>query len=594
MQRGKIEKWTNVDECNNLLFFSQLVKELLFDYSIPSNRVSTLNSHFLVFDALSAINGIENNGVPEGTLKPIMEELYCEINKDIVFNSKEPLNFFVKNQNGFLVSKKNPKDLNYLELKNCVTALNTVFFSDNNYYELLKERIVRIVNDNKAEDQQDLFRLTKSLLTELMNSGYSLKYIYITMDRLFWNSEIAIESNSLIESFFDAFAFTRKKYTTIFKVKWYKMQPFVNHLEGIRLIRELPNDLDKRLDGYFKKLKNDEKFLLIEKDSLDPYSAANSSIGLIEDNTAVYRLFNHSYRYDIQTADYRVLDNEKCFKKGKKLKAVEHIKIPKESQIVESMELAGSAISGIAEKGNYADFFTVLSAVKYHSHSLDSRAEENQLLDLWAIFEAVLDISNKHTSDRINQVCSYLIPILKHKYLYSLFYQLADDIRCYDEEWYNDYVESDKEEEIVKKIAEFTLLEEHQCDRNAFFERCEAFPLLIERVQYYNNALGNTRLVYQYVEKHANRVQWQIMRVYRNRNLIIHNAEKMPYLTLLIENLHSYVDDFLNYVIHEFSKGRDISSMCQELFVKECKWNSLFGKQKEQLTSNYIREMLQM
>ena len=258
------------------------------------------------------------------------------------------------------------------------------------------------------------------------------------------------------------------------------------------------------------------------------------------------------------------------------------------------MDLAASAISGIAESGHINDFFTILSAVKYHSHSLDSRAEENQLLDFWAIFEAVLDVSNKHTSDRIQQICAYLIPILKHNYIYSLFSQLANDIKQYDRDWFNDYVNTNNEEEIVKLIAEFTLLEEKNSDRENFFQSCEGYPLLIERIQYYNKALSNTNLVHQYVEKHAKRVQWQIMRIYRNRNLIIHNAEKMPYLTLLIENLHSYVDDFLNHVIHEFSNGRDISSMCQELFVKECKWAALFGRRKEQITSNDIKEILQM
>ena len=99
MKRGNLEKWSDIVACNNLLFFSQLVNELLFDYSIPSNRISTLNSHFLCLDALSAIEGIDEHGVPEGTLKPIMEELYSEIKKDPVFSATDtPLDFFVKYQ----------------------------------------------------------------------------------------------------------------------------------------------------------------------------------------------------------------------------------------------------------------------------------------------------------------------------------------------------------------------------------------------------------------------------------------------------------------------------------------------------------------
>ena len=33
MKRGDISNWSNISECQNLLFFAQLVVELLFDYS---------------------------------------------------------------------------------------------------------------------------------------------------------------------------------------------------------------------------------------------------------------------------------------------------------------------------------------------------------------------------------------------------------------------------------------------------------------------------------------------------------------------------------------------------------------------------------
>ncbi len=98
MKKGNLDQWKDISGCNNLLFFSQLVNELLFDYSIPSNRVSTLNCHYLCLDALSAIDGIETHVVPEGTLKPIMEELYLALQKDPVFvgDKMHPLSYFLK------------------------------------------------------------------------------------------------------------------------------------------------------------------------------------------------------------------------------------------------------------------------------------------------------------------------------------------------------------------------------------------------------------------------------------------------------------------------------------------------------------------
>lgn len=98
--------------------------------------------------------------------------------------------------------------------------------------------------------------------------------------------------------------------------------------------------------------------------------------------------------------------------------------------------------------------------------------------------------------------------------------------------------------------------------------------------------------MYNFVEKHADRVKWQIMRIYRNRNLIIHNGKSMPYLNLLIENLHSYVDEFIEYVFVSISEGNTIETMCQELFIKECQWNAKFSKNKRELNADIIKEIL--
>ena len=236
---------------------------------------------------------------------------------------------------------------------------------------------------------------------------------------------------------------------------------------------------------------------------------------------------------------------------------------------------------------------TLNKAIEFHAHSLDSLSKENQLLDFWAIFESVLDISNKHTSDRINQVCTYLVPILKRKYIYSLFQQLAFDIKTYSETEYLTIIgDATEETETVQKICEFVLTDEYKTQRECFINNCSDFPLLQERINYYSSKLTSTKDIYDFVEKHAERVKWQIMRIYRNRNLIIHNGKSMPYLNLLIENLHSYVDDFIEYVIKSLNSGHTIESMCQELYIKECNWNSKYSRKKKGLNTDIIKELL--
>ena len=426
-----------------------------------------------------------------------------------------------------------------------------------------------------------------------MNAGYSLRYLYMMMNRLFWEPKELIQSNDAIDSFFDAFSFHKNDYNVVFKVQRSKIETLISYLDGMECAEELQENVQQVAEKAFVQKKQGESFLVVSRKAYDPYGAAELAIRLIEMNMSVYRLYDHRFNYNIADADCIICDDKNYYKMGRNIKPVEHTKKPSSKEIAEGMDLVNDAIQSIANTGNYYDVTSILNAIRYHYHSLDSYSEENQLLDLWAIFESVLDISNKHTSDRIQQICMYLVPLLKHRYLYSLFKQLSDDLKTYDEKLFNSIIEGESgESEIVQRICEFTLLPEYKENREEVLEKCGDFPLLVERINYYCEALQSPSKVHSFVEKHAERVRWQIMRIYRNRNLIIHNGSSMPYLSLLIENLHSYVDDFIAYTIHSLSQKKGIDLMCQELFVKECKWNASLPRQKDAISREQIKHIL--
>lgn len=591
MKQGNLDRWINLEKCTNLLFFSELVNELLFDYSIPSNRVGTLNTHYLCLDAINTINTIESSGVPEGTLKPIVEELYSSLLKDPVYEgeSDNPLIYFVKCQKDKYRKTSNTAELNYEEQKKTIQALYTRFFCEQKYYEKLKTYICQIVKDNKESEQRKLFRLTKAILTELINIGYDSRYIFSVMRKLFWESEEDVKSPEDIEKFFSYFTLEKKDYRVVLKVNKTKMDKIVENIDGLSFENLEPKSEDIIEKRFLKNKKNDGHLVLKVTD-LDPYIAKKHAIKMINTNSSFYRMMDHDYRYDVSNAQCGVYEGDSFIFIPTEKGAVEHSKKPSKVQIKNYLDVSDDAIEKLATNRSIEDALSIISAVQFHSHALDSKSQENQLLDFWAIFESVLDISNKHTSDRINQVCIHLIPILKRKYVYSLILQLSEDIKNFDEEYYNMIMrgcdsEIDKTARLFKIISLPNLIEE----RNELCDKCKKFPLLKERIEYYTETFCTLKSTYEFVEKHAQRVKWQIMRIYRNRNLIIHNGHSMPYLTLLIENLHSYVDDFLEYTVQNMAKGHTINSMCQNLFAKECEWLADFSNKK----NNYDEEKVQ-
>lgn len=598
MKQGNLEKWNDLKTCQNLLFFSELVNELLFYFSIPSNRVATLNSHYLCLDAVSAIKGIESNGVPEGTLKPIVAELYLALQKDPAFDKDHdnPLRYFIKYQNDRYRLSTNISELAYEELKKAVSTLHTRYFANDWYYQSIKDKICDIVINNDIEKQPDLFRLTKSLLTELINGGYSQEYVFNIMDGLFWNPPHSIDAPERIKDFFNTFTFQRKAYEVILIVDKTQMGKLINYIDGLSFTENLLPRTNTDLEvSFFESKKRTHSFLIINRNAVDPFKAAEFAKYMISVNLAFYRLCDHQYQYDINGAKCGVYGDDSFFVVRQKKSAVLHTKTPSGKQIVESLSASMKALESISSLRVTDDYYTMINAALYHAQSLDSSSLQNQLLDLWAIFESVLNISNKHTVDRIIQICMYLVPILKRKYIYSLFAELANDIKNYAESEYNNIIgDAKKETDIVQRVCEFVILAENEDKRNTFLSSCSEFPLLKERIEYYVQMLSTPLNVYHFVEKHAERVKWQIMRIYRNRNLIIHNGDHMPYLSLLVENLHSYVDDFLSYSIHCLSEGHTIESMCQNLFSLECDWIDEFSNKKAVMNHDMILKMLSL
>lgn len=279
MKQGNLSKWTDIPNCKNLLFFSQLVNELLFDYSIPSNRVSTLNSHYLCVDAINAINAIESHGVPDGTLKPIMEELFTALKKDVSFTltSDNPLNYFVKYENGKYRRCSRVSELNYEELKRVAYAISTRYFSGNLYYEVLKNNIVNLVINNQESDQQDLFRLTKSILTELVNLGYTQKYIFLVMNRLFWNPKVEITSPAYIDEFFKYFTLETQKHMVVFIVNKAKVKALIKFIKDMPLVDTLSPKTTSRIEKSFCKRRAMRAFWFLRKRHLILFKQLNLS-----------------------------------------------------------------------------------------------------------------------------------------------------------------------------------------------------------------------------------------------------------------------------------------------------------------------------
>ncbi|MBR5997752.1 MAG: hypothetical protein IK027_01425, partial [Deltaproteobacteria bacterium] len=85
-----LSRWVLNDETRNILFFAQLIEELLFNYSIDIYKVPVCNAKVLCRELLQILGEADVSGFDETDFRPVLEELIQEIQKDPIVEEVAP------------------------------------------------------------------------------------------------------------------------------------------------------------------------------------------------------------------------------------------------------------------------------------------------------------------------------------------------------------------------------------------------------------------------------------------------------------------------------------------------------------------------
>lgn len=105
------------------------------------------------------------------------------------------------------------------------------------------------------------------------------------------------------------------------------------------------------------------------------------------------------------------------------------------------------------------------------------------------------------------------------------------------------------------------MLPESQPLRDELYSKFLDYTLLRNRMFALTEKLGRTDKILKTLKEHEMKVEWQLRRIYRTRNLIVHSGRTPAYCNVLIENIHTYVDAFLETVLRLSMKDQSINTI---------------------------------
>jgi hypothetical protein len=85
----------------------------------------------------------------------------------------------------------------------------------------------------------------------------------------------------------------------------------------------------------------------------------------------------------------------------------------------------------------------------------------------------------------------------------------------------------------------------------AFFKAFTASPLLLNRLFETWREFSDPNVLKKSLERSRQRVEWQLSRTYRARNLLVHRGETSELMSRLLQNMQYYLSICLSRVLHD-------------------------------------------
>lgn len=538
MRFRNLHKWSDSPDLAGLLFFAQRLEELLFDYTLDTYKPSALNAPFLCAEAIGTIDDVEAKLINSSHLTHITDELSWSIKGDRIAKALLDIdlsNYLVKDSSADLSSAR-------IRIEVLQKTLNPI-----RYLVHCRTRLKKAI---EAKHKIKIDQYSKTFVTTLVNLGLSKAFLYEkTLEAFFRPGDLRIESVEYFDHFADAVWPKIDTFTIYFRVS-----SLINEIStsvdifDIAIHDELPEFLRPFAESKGFQREADETFIALDEiEAFDAYSAKDAAERIVDSLSDLFALYLHKDQITWKTQALVVPQSsgEPC--------VVYRQKGAMEKSFDMRPEHASKALNNLLRKsalprgGSFNRFRRIID---FHGICLTSGIPENQLLNLWIALETI--VPSTAGRNKINNMIRGLLPFLMNAYVRRLVHRFTLDLVLWNSGYSRKLLKKVPHTLRMKsnrKVLYLLALKENEDLRNELYAALKDFHLLRFRTFAMSRIVREPREVERLLQTHEKKVSWQLRRIYRTRNRIVHSGKTPSYVSSLIENAHDYLDIVLDAVI---------------------------------------------
>lgn len=471
----------------------------------------------------------------------------------------------------FLPALRNPKT----PLKDLTTVLEllSVQLSTKRYRlkneELLAHEIIH------GHSIPEIRRLARSYITTLISMGFSQRHLQELAKDFFYLGENRIGNATAINDFFVLLPMEQREFTVIFRLHdifEHASQAFTD-LE-VKISRELPDTLDLTKYPLFAPAKESKLYGIVSNiNARDSYSARLKAEWLIKLCSTLISLFHHKENPS-WLSECVVFEIKNNLYKFVRTPINSMQKCSDLRQSVASKRLQSFMSEFSFEEDSFSKF---VRSAQLHSMALRSDAEENQILNLWISLESLVPSETKSDdASNIEHIVDSVVPFLCIGYFERLVNNLVKDLLRWNNAATRRALRPIPGIKFTEKLLRLITLPAFDSERLALESEFRDFHLLRDRFSHFRNIFSTPSKAIEALDAHKLRLEWQLRRIYRTRNIIVHSGKTPPYTKSLIEHAHDYLDTVLASLAKLASTPKTINSVAQGFKHVDLKYQTYY------------------
>ncbi|MCA1492711.1 hypothetical protein I6F11_17460 [Ensifer sp. NBAIM29] len=548
--------WPQTDGSRGILMFAQLMREMLTPTTFESFRVYSLDTIARLIECLQTIGDVKRGKIPPATLNPVFEELQWSLSKDpaVVRIASPEVAALI----ALLKSKQSTPEAvePYIKL--------LLKLAEPTYKNTIEELIIEVFSSPNRKS--DLRKLTGFYCSHILNLGYQRLHISDLIERYFFSHLVQRMGRATLERFFREFQGKIKKYIVHAAVT----ADLGHYLKGLgfqtRTVLALTQDQRTAIECNGMPVA-----LVYDAETLDSFGAMEQCYQLLSAQRAIAYLDPHGMKCHWGEAMYVTAARAQS---GLKVARGDYLptrpaSVPTSGNRLRSIRNYARSIMSNFDSSSEE---RLVSSINTAALARTSANPENQLISLWSAIEVLL--SEPRDQPRIVHYSSLIVPCIALRHSRRQIIAIYDELLVSYRGRFRRILEkvSTTKYATSKAFAELMFLDEHQGLRDELCRLLADNPLALHRIWKLRSDYEDPKKAFRTITDHSNRVRWQVHRIYRVRNQLVHAGRRPSYLESVILNLAEYYRSAIATIINHAKvedHASDIDQVVAEIGIRQ-------------------------